>query len=661
MIQGVLGSAGLVVAFIFTVAGTVALVGAVVRRSQTARALGVRLLAVGVAGVVVAVVSLEDALLTHDFALSYVVQNNSRETPLIFSISGMWSALQGSLLLWVLVGGSYLLGLAWVMRREADWVVGASALAILGLIEAFFIGVIAFAASPFALVHGQIPADGQGPNPLLQQYPLVLIHPPLLYAGLVGMSVPFALATAALWHRRLADAWLRRIRNWSLISWVALGIGITLGAWWSYQVLGWGGYWAWDPVENAALLPWLTMAAYLHLAVAERRRRALSAAGYGLVAAAFALSLLTTYITRSGVLQSVHAFSDSSLGTVLLLALVVVVVASVGVALWRADVLDVVGARERGARPWLLVANALLLSLIAVVVLAGTLFPLIDYQLTKASVNVGAPFFDRFIVPLALVLLALMALAPWTRWRRLNVEEVARRTFVPGALGVVVLVAAVLAGVRSLATLGAWSLATFLITSTVASVGRQLAAAPRSQRVRMLVSRQVAGMVVHIGVAIVAVGMASATTFGHQGEVRVAKGRTVEVFGQRLTYLGVRTVVTPQKTSFEAIVAVNNQGTYYPAITQFGTYTTPVGTPAIAVSPLRDVYLTIDAPPTNANAPITLGVVVQPLIFWLWFGAMTMALGGVLGVAGIRLEARRRPKDQAPVEVRVPSVVGADD
>jgi cytochrome c-type biogenesis protein CcmF len=281
VIQGVLGSAGLVVAFIFTVAGTVALVGAVVRRSQTARALGVRLLAVGVAGVVVAVVSLEDALLTHDFALSYVVQNNSRETPLIFSISGMWSALQGSLLLWVLVGGSYLLGLAWVMRREADWVVGASALAILGLIEAFFVGVIAFAASPFALVHGQIPADGQGPNPLLQQYPLVLIHPPLLYAGLVGMSVPFALATAALWHRRLADAWLRRIRNWSLISWVALGIGITLGAWWSYQVLGWGGYWAWDPVENAALLPWLTMAAYLHLAVAERRRRALSAAGYG--------------------------------------------------------------------------------------------------------------------------------------------------------------------------------------------------------------------------------------------------------------------------------------------------------------------------------------------------------------------------------------------
>lgn len=660
MTQAVLGTAGLVVALVFASAGTLALAVAVWQRRRLWRDVGLRLLAVGVAGVAASVVALEDALVTHDFALSYVVANNSRETPLIFSISGMWSALQGSLLLWAFIGGVYVLGLAWVLRHEDDWVVGASALAMLGAIEAFFVGVIALAASPFAVVRGVIPADGQGPNPLLQQYPLVLIHPPMLYAGLVGMSVPFALATASLWHRRLDDAWLRRIRNWSLISWVALGIGITLGAWWSYQVLGWGGYWAWDPVENAALLPWLIMAAYLHVAVGERRRRRLSAAGYGLVASAAAMTIFTTYITRSGVLESVHAFSDSSFGTVLLAFFGLLVVFAVVVALARADVLAQPAGRPTGARGALLLVNAALLTLIAVVVLAGTVFPLVDYQVSHASVNVGAPFFDRFVVPLALVALALMALAPWSRWQGAHLEELGARTLVPATLAVVVLVIAVAAGVRSLATLGAWSLAAFVLVSTVAAVARQLAARPRGRRVRAVASRQVAGMIVHIGVAIVAVGMASATTFGHEGQVRIARGHTARVYGQQLTYEGVRTVVTPQKTSFEAAVVVDGQGRYYPAITQFGTYTTPVGTPAIAVSPLRDVYLTIDAPPRTASSPITLGVVVQPLIFWLWLGAATIALGGVLAVVGIRLEpSSRRPSQRR--EAPVPSVVGADE
>jgi cytochrome c-type biogenesis protein CcmF len=660
--EAVLGTAGLVVGLVFGGLGTLVLLGAVWRSSEVARALGQRLLVVAVGGVVVAAAALEWALVSHDFALAYVVQNNARETPLIFSISGMWSALQGSLLLWALIGGAYLVGLLVVLRREADWRVGATALAILGAIETFFVGVIALAASPFVLVHGAIPADGQGPNPLLQQYPLVLVHPPMLYAGLVGMSVPCALATASLWHRRLSDAWLRRIRNWSLVSWVALGIGISLGAWWSYQVLGWGGYWAWDPVENAAVLPWLTTAAYLHLAVGERRRRSLSAAGYGLVAASFALSVLTTYITRSGVLQSVHAFSDSSLGAVLLVLFAISVVAPVAVALARADAVSSSPWARSGVRGILLAANATILALVAMVVLAGTVFPLIDYQLARTSVNVGAPFFDRFVVPLALLALALMAVAPWTRWSGRSLEEAASRTLVPGALAVVVLVAAVAAGVRSLATLAAWALAAFVLASTVAYIARTVLAHPRGSRARALVSRRVAGMIVHIGVAIVAVGMASATTFGHQGQVRIARGRTAVVYGQRLSYEGVRTVVTPQKTAFEAIVRVDDQGTYYPAITQFGTYATPVGTPSIAVSPLRDVYLTIDAPPRTAAAPITLGVVVQPLIFWLWLGAATMAVGGLLAVVGIRLapSPRMQGSSRRAAADRTPSVVGAD-
>ncbi len=641
MLYSAAGTAGLVVALAFGGAGTLASLIFAFWGSAKLFRLSRTFLIAGVAATVVSVAALEVALVTHDFSIAYVVANNSRETPLLYDITGMWSALQGSLLLWAALQGAFIALVIVATRREEDRRTAALSTGILGVVFTYFIAMMVLAANPFMATRGPIPADGLGPNPLLQEYPLVAVHPPLLYAGFVGMSVPFALMVAALARKNLTPGWIGRVQRWALFSWVALTAGIVLGAWWSYQVLGWGGYWAWDPVENAALLPWLTTTAFLHSVLIDRHRRRMGPASFALVAASFSLTILGTYFTRSGVLQSVHAFSDSSLGTALIVLFALTVTASVAVALFRADLL-LSGRRVAvSSRPAGLLLNNGFIVLMAAVILAGTVFPLFIQYLEHQSVTVGAPFFNRFVIPIGLAILALMAIGPWLRWRETPLALLAERLLLPAIAAAVVLAVAVLAGVRSLATIGAYALATFVIVSSTMALARLVLASSRTRRVAALLSRSSAGLVVHIGVAIVAVGMASATTFGHQGSVKLRPLGTISVYGQRLTYLGVRTVVTPARTSFEAAVVVNGGGTFYPAISQFGQYATPVGTPAVDVNPLRDVYLTIDNPPSTATGAITLGIVVQPLIVWLWVGAAVMAGGGLLALPGTGV--RRRP------------------
>jgi cytochrome c-type biogenesis protein CcmF len=652
MFDAALGSAGLVLAFFFGLLGTIGLFLGAYRRNDRLMSGARTLLLIGFVGTIVSTIAMEQALISHDFSLAYVVANNSKETPLLFSITGMWSALQGSLLLWAIVQGLYIALVAFAMRHEADRRTGAVALGILGVIFTYFSGVLLFAASPFLTTVGTIPADGRGPNPLLQDYPLVAIHPPMLYMGFVGMSVPFALLSAALITGRLNTDWITRVRNWSLITWVFLTIGIVLGAWWSYQVLGWGGYWAWDPVENSALLPWLCGLAFIHSVLIDRRRKRMGIASYSLVAAAFALTILGTYFTRSGVLQSVHAFSDSSLGTVLILFFVAVVVFEIGLSIFAADRLMGQPRFPLLSRPGSLLINNAIFGLLTLVILAGTVYPLFAHYFDHQTVDVGAPFFNAFVIPLCLALLAVMAIGPWLNWRKTPPELIGQRLFLPGAAAVVVIAISAFAGVTALATLGAYALATFVIVSSVVIIYGNLSRAS-GRRASAIVSRSSAGMLTHIGLAIIAIGMASATTFGHQGSVKMVPGQTVHVYGQTLTYEGVETVVTPAKTSFEANVVVNGGKTYHPAITQFGTYATAVGTPAVNVGLTRDVYLTIDAAPTTDKGPITLGIVVQPLIFWLWAGAGIMVLGGVLSVIGIREQKRRRSEAERSVKTPV--------
>ncbi|MDE3086227.1 MAG: heme lyase CcmF/NrfE family subunit [Acidobacteriota bacterium] len=605
------------------------------------------------AGAVVATVAMERALVTHDFSLAYVAENNSRATPLLYSITGMWSALAGSILLWGLVLAGYLTAVVVRFRRRAeDPLVGWALLVGYG-VAAFFFGLMAGPSDPFQHVAGVAPANGLGPNVLLQDNPLVAFHPPLQYLGFVGFTVPFCFAVASLVTGRLDEDWQLATRRWTLAAWAFLSIGILLGAWWSYQVLGWGGFWAWDPVENAAFLPWLCATAYLHSALVQQRRGLLRVWNLALVVATFSLTVLGTFLTRSGVVESVHAFSQSDIGPLLLGFFAVVVVGGVGLIAWRGDRLRSPGGIDAPvSREGAFLVNNLLFAAFAFVVLLGTVFPLLYEAFAGQQVTVGAPYFDAMTLPIGLALLLLMAVGPALSWRSSDLGTLARRLVVPGWVGTLAVVGAVLAGVRGLGVLVAYGLAGFAASANLRQLGLAVRAARRhgARWWHGLVGRANGGMVVHLGVVVIAVALASAVTFAHRADVSLAPGASATVDGQRITFVSLATSRTPARAATEALVLVNGSGPLRPAVSQFGAGTEPVGTPAIASGPLRDVYVTIDSLPARAGGRVGLGVTVQPLVAWLWVGGLVLAAGAVLAMVPGR---RRRPTEAASAPPRL--------
>src|SRR6202034_1565752 len=412
---------------------------------------------VGIAG---AVGVMEYGLITHDFALAYVAENNATFTPLLYSITGLWSALEGSLMLWVLIQCSITVAVLWYYRRfRADAVVGRAGI-VLFSIGAFFTFLMMGPADPF-LHNAAHVLQGAGPNALLQDNPLVAVHPPLLYLGFVGFSVPFAFAIAMLITGRVQDRWPLEQRRWTVLAWGSLSLGIVLGAWWSYQVLGWGGFWGWDPVENAALLPWLTATAYIHSVIVQDRRGLFRVWNLSLAIATFALTVLGTFFTRSGVFQSVHAFSSSTLGPLLIGFFFVTVALGVGLLAWRGDRLrSPVGVDHPLSKEGLFIANNVLFVGFAVVVLLGTVFPLLYEAVNGGQVTVGTPYFATVAVPMSIVLLVLMSLAPLVGWRTLDAKVLWSRLRVSAWTSLIIVVAVILAGVRPPMVLLAYFLAT---------------------------------------------------------------------------------------------------------------------------------------------------------------------------------------------------------
>ncbi|HEV2361665.1 MAG TPA: cytochrome c biogenesis protein CcsA, partial [Acidimicrobiales bacterium] len=346
--NGALGHTGVVLALLGAVVGIVTAARGLVRDDPATLRRAGHYAFVVLAGALLATFAMERALVTHDFSLGYVTGNNSRETPLVYSITGMWSALEGSILLWGLVLSGYVAAMVWHFRRRSgDKLIGWATIVCL-LVVVFFFSLMLGPADPFRSISGSLPADGTGPNPLLQNNILVAFHPVLLYLGFVGLTIPFSFAVAALVTGRLGEGWLVETRRWTLFAWAFLTIGIVLGGWWSYQVLGWGGFWAWDPVENAALLPWLCATAYLHSVMVQERRGLLRVWNVSLVIAAFSLTILATFLTRSGVLESVHSFTQSDVGPEILGFFGLVVATGVGLIGWRGDRL---GGRRASSQP----------------------------------------------------------------------------------------------------------------------------------------------------------------------------------------------------------------------------------------------------------------------------------------------------------------------
>ncbi len=668
--NGALGHTGVLLGFLAAVIGVAVLAVGLARGRRSTMRSGQVYAPIVLLGGLLGVVAMEHALLTHDFSLAYVAANNSRATPWLYSITGLWSALAGSILLWGVVLGGYATAMVWRFRQRSDDQLVAWATLVVYVVAAFFFALMLGPADPFKHVAGAIPTNGPGPNSLLQNNPLVLIHPPMLYLGLVGFTLPFAFAVASLITGRLDEDWQGETRRWTLFAWAFLTMGILLGAWWSYQVLGWGGFWGWDPVENAALLPWLVGTAYLHSVMVQQRRGLLRIWNLSLVVAAFSLTILGTFLTRSGVIQSVHSFSESTIGPLLLGFFGVVLFTGVGLIAWRGDRLHSSGGIDSPiSREGAFLANNLLFVGFAFVVLLGTVFPLLYEALNHGSaVGVGAPYFNRFFVPVGLALLFLMAVAPALPWRKTTVEVMRGRLAVPAAVGVVVVVACVIGGVHGIEPLLAFGLGAFAAASAARALVLAVRGAYRGARAsgasparasltgwRGFVGRANGGMVVHIGVVVVAIGLAAATSYLHRGQLHLAQGQTGTFSGHTIEFVGTRVVTSPSHSSYEAVLRIDGGGRFYPAVSQFGAGTESVGTPAIDSSWSDDLYLTIA---TNPKGEVwAFGVVEQPLVMWLWVGAGIIGVGSVLSAIPGK---RRRPTDpvSAPTVAVAPPVSG---
>ncbi|PYM90860.1 MAG: hypothetical protein DME04_20940 [Candidatus Rokuibacteriota bacterium] len=405
--------------------------------------------AIGVFALITACfVLLTYAFLTFDFSVRYVATNTNLGTPFYYRITGVWGALEGSIILWSWMLALFTLIVVLRHRRSARELYPWALATMLGIL-AFFLLVMTVAAPPFQR-QTPVPADGRGLNPLLEDTGMIT-HPVALYLGFTGFTVPFAFAMAALATGRVGDAWLALTRRWAIVAWYFLSLGLLIGGWWSYHVLGWGGYWAWDPVENAAFMPWLTGTAFLHSVMIQERRRMLKLWNISLVILTFGLTLFGTFLTRSGVIASVHSFTQGAIGILFLSFLALVLLTALGLVAWRWDALrsqgdlDSVVSRESA-----FLLNNVLLVAAAFTVFFGTVFPLLSEAVRGVKVSVGAPFFNQVNVPLFLSLIFLMGVGPLIAWRRASLDNLARNFLWPVALGIVAAAAAFFLGVRSL-------------------------------------------------------------------------------------------------------------------------------------------------------------------------------------------------------------------
>jgi cytochrome c-type biogenesis protein CcmF len=641
-----IGRLGVIVAFVAAVLGAGSLVVAARTQRKRAYQMGRVYVMATFGGAVAAVAAMQYALITHDFSIKYVASNSDRGTPLVYRITGMWAALEGSILLWGLVLCAFNVALLRRFRARLTDPLFAWALVVMLGVTAFFFALMVGPADPFVTLF-TTPGDGRGANPLLQNHILMAIHPPFLYLGYVGATVPFAFAIAALITGRLGEGWLLETRRWSLIAWGCLTFGIVLGAWWSYEVLGWGGFWAWDPVENASLLPWLTGTAYIHSVLVQERRGMLRVWNLSLACATFSLTILGTFLTRSGVVESVHAFSDSAIGPWLLTLFTVVVLLTVGLIGWRGERLRSVGSIDSPmSREGSFLANNLLFGGFAFIVLLGTVFPLLVEAWNGDRLTVGEPYFDRMTRPVGIALLFLMAVAPALPWRKASGELLRTRLQWPMGAAALTVVACVAGGLR-----GAWALVTFALGAFAgAAAVRQLVLAARAARRQGrsvlfgLVGRANGGMVVHIGVVLIAVALAGNRSFGHSTELKMRPGDTVEAFGHTIEYLGIeRTTSDGGRSKISARVRTDGDRIDAPAISRFSSAGQDVGTPSVRTGLVKDLYFTlINLPDDGDDSEAVIGFFVQPMIMWLWVGGIVCGVGTVLSIIPGR---RRRPTD----------------
>ncbi|MEB0080044.1 heme lyase CcmF/NrfE family subunit [Pseudomonas sp. CCI3.2] len=586
------------------------------------------------------------SFMTDDFSVGYVANNSNSALPWYFKFSAVWGAHEGSLLLWALILGGWTFAVS-IFSRQLPQIMLARVLAVMGMISVGFLLFLTLTSNPFTRILPQIPADGHDLNPLLQDIGLI-VHPPMLYMGYVGFSVAFAFAIAALLGGRLDAAWARWSRPWTIIAWAFLGVGITLGSWWAYYELGWGGWWFWDPVENASFMPWLVGTALIHSLAVTEKRGVFKSWTVLLAIAAFSLSLLGTFLVRSGVVTSVHAFaSDPARGVFILIFLLIVVGGSLTLFAFRAPVVKSHVGFSLWSRETLLLGNNLILVVAASTILLGTLYPLAVDAMSGTKMSVGPPYFNALFVPLMALLMAVMAVGMLVRWKDTPVK------WLLGMLAPVLVGSALLAGVAAFVLHDTqWgSLATFMLAAWVLLAGvRDILDKTRHKGlikgVRGLTRSYWGMQVAHIGIAVCALGVVLSSSNSAQRDLRMAPGDSLYLGGYVFQFEGAKHIQGPNFTADQGTIRVLEGGKQvallHPEKRLYSVQQSMMTEAGIDAGFRRDLYVALGEPLENGAWAVRLHV--KPFVRWIWFGGLFTALGGLMAASDRRYRVKVKSK-----------------
>ena len=594
------------------------------------------------------------SFMADDFSVLYVAENSNSALPWYYKFSAVWGAHEGSLLLWALILGGWTFAVS-VFSRQLPQVMLARVLAVMGMISTGFQLFLILTSNPFARILPQVPANGRDLNPLLQDFGLI-VHPPMLYMGYVGFSVAFAFAIAALLGGRLDAAWARWSRPWTIVAWSFLGVGITLGSWWAYYELGWGGWWFWDPVENASFMPWLVGTALIHSLAVTEKRGVFKSWTVLLAIAAFSLSLLGTFLVRSGVLTSVHAFaSDPTRGVFILIFLCVVIGGSLALFAVRAPVVKSHANFSFWSRETLLLGNNLILVVAASTILLGTLYPLALDALTGAKLSVGPPYFNALFLPLMGLLMVVLAIGVLVRWKDTPGRWLARM-LTPVLIGCVIL-APVLGWLVSdfdWPVLTVFALAMWVVLAGARDVLDKTRHKGLLSGIRGL-RRSYWGMhLAHVGIAVCAMGVVLSSQHNAERDLRLAPGEGLELGGYHFVFKGAQHVQGPNWTSDRGLIEVTRNGkpvaNLHPEKRLYSVQQSMQTEAGIDAGFTRDLYVALGEPLDNGAWAVR--IQVKPFVRWIWLGGVLTALGGLLAV----FDRRYRVK----VKARVKDVLGLE-
>jgi cytochrome c-type biogenesis protein CcmF len=595
---------------------------------------------------------LERALLARDFSYRYVAEHTSLDLPTYYAASALWAGQEGSLLLWLLILSSYGAAFLWCYRKRIDPFYDAVAM-VVAAVMIFFTGLLTFVCSPFRIL-ATPPADGNGLNPLLQD-PGMMIHPPILYTGYVGFIIPFAFGIAVLLMNRTGTRWIEEVRRWTLFNWMFLGFGVLLGARWAYVELGWGGYWGWDPVENASLMPWLVGTAFLHSVMIEQRRGMLKTWNVVLIVLTFELSMFGTFLTRSGVLTSVHSFAESDIGPWFLGFILISSTAATALILYRKALLesenrmDAVVSREGS----FLFNNVLFVALTFATFL-GTTFPVISEAVTGEKISVSAPFFNRVNVPIALALLLLTGVGPVLSWKRATASILKRNFVIPAFVGALATLVGIPFGLHGVYPIVCVAGAAFVLSTIVMEFARGIQARkdtePAASPVAMVHlvqknKRRYGGYIVHLGVVMIFVGVLGSSVFQKEAHAPLKPGESLAIGPYSLTLRGVEEKQIRNAMQTRVAVDVAQGGkrlqTMHPAKAFYTKSQQPMTEVALRSTPGEDLYLILGG--VNEDGSASIQAYINPLVSLVWLGGLIMVCGTLIALSD-RMRLKREEK-----------------